>query len=745
MRPPNVSASATARHRAGRPASARRRTPPSARAVIRPWSVPRLLPHLVGLDHVLDLDVAVADADAALVALADLGHVLLEPAQRVHAEVLRHHDAVADQACLAAAGDDARTDDAAGHVADARHPEDLADLRRSELCLLELGLEQALERGLDLVDRLVDDRVVADVHALALGQLPGPAGRPHVEADDHRIRGDGQVDVVLGDRADAAADDPQDHVLAHIDLEQRVLEGLDGPGHVALDDEQQFLALAGLQRGLQILQRDPRPALGEQGGALTGFPPLGDLPRHPLVGHDQEVVTGVGHRVEPEYLHRARRRRVRDRGTVLVEQRPDPAERLATDDRGADLQRAALDQHGRHRAAALVQVRLDRDALRVLVRVGPQVQLRVGGQDDRLQQGLDAGALPGRDVHEQGGAAELLGHQAVLGELGAHPGRVRPLLVDLVDRHHDRHRRRLGVVERLGGLWLDAVVRRHHQDHQVGGLGAAGPHGGEGLVTRGVDEGDLAVRPVHLGRDLVGADVLGDAARLPGHHVGVPDGVEQLGLAVVDMAHDRHHRRPRLQVSALALVLTELDVEGLQQLPVLLLGGDDLDVVVELGAEQMQGLVVHRLGGGHHLAEVEEHLDERGRVHPDLVGEVTQRRAPGQPDDLAVPARDLHPADRGRLHVVELLAPLLARLAAARGTPAGTPDRALGAAATAPAAGTAAATTNTGTGATAGAPSGAGTGAHTGTATGSARAGAGARAAGTATAGAAGAATAGAA
>ena len=96
-----------------------------------------------------------------------------------------------------------------------------------------------------------------------------------------------------------------------------------------------------------------------------------------------------------------------------------------------------------------------------------------------------------------------------------------------------------------------------------------------------------------------------------------------------------------LQVGVLALVLAELDVEGLQQLPVLFLGGDDLDVVVELGAEQLQGLVVHRLGGGHHLAEVEEHLDERGRVHPDLVGEVAQRRAPGQPDDLAVPARDL--------------------------------------------------------------------------------------------------------
>src|SRR6266516_333425 len=67
-----------------------------------PASVPRPLPHLVGLDHIAEVDVVVADADTALVALADLGDVLLEPAQRVHGEVLRHHHAVADQAGLAA-------------------------------------------------------------------------------------------------------------------------------------------------------------------------------------------------------------------------------------------------------------------------------------------------------------------------------------------------------------------------------------------------------------------------------------------------------------------------------------------------------------------------------------------------------------------------------------------------------------------------------------------------------------------
>ena len=311
-------------------------------------------------------------------------------------------------------------------------------------------------------------------------------------------------------------------------------------------------------------------------------------------------------------------------------------------------------------------MRLDGHALGLLLRVGPQVELGVGGQDDRLEQRVDAGAVPRGHVDEHRLAAELLGHQPVLGQLAPDPLRVGALLVDLVDGYDDRHAGCLGVVQRLDRLRLHAVVGRDHQDHQVGGLGTAGTHGGERLVTRGVDEGDLAVLAVDHGVDLVGADVLGDAAGFVRHQVGVPDRVQQLGLAVVDVTHDGHDRRPGHQVSVLALVLAELDVERLQQLPVLFLRGDHLDVVVELGAEQLQRLVVDRLGGGDHLAEVEHHLHERGRVDADLVREVAQRGAPGQPDGLAVAARDRHAADRRRLHVVELLTALLLRLAAAR-------------------------------------------------------------------------------
>src|SRR5262249_3866492 len=111
----------------------------------------RLLPHLEGLDDVADLDVAVADPDTALEALADLGRVILEPAERGHREVVGDDHTVTDQPRLAVAVDRAGLDHRTGDVVDTRHLEDLADLRRAELDLFELGLEHALEGRFDFL------------------------------------------------------------------------------------------------------------------------------------------------------------------------------------------------------------------------------------------------------------------------------------------------------------------------------------------------------------------------------------------------------------------------------------------------------------------------------------------------------------------------------------------------------------------------------------------------------------------
>ena len=131
---------------------------------------------------------------------------------------------------------------------------------------------------------------------------------------------------------------------------------------------------------------------------------------------------------------------------------------------------------------------------------------------------------------------DLFGHQLLLDAVGVGVG-----LVDLVDGDDDRHTRRLGMLDGFLGLRHDAVVGRHHQDHDVGRLRAAGTHGGERLVARRVEERDHAARRFHV----VGTDVLGDAAGFARGHLGAADVVEQRGLAVIDVAHDRDDRCAR--------------------------------------------------------------------------------------------------------------------------------------------------------------------------------------------------------
>ena len=139
-------------------------------------------------------------------------------------------------------------------------------------------------------------------------------------------------------------------------------------------------------------------------------------------------------------------------------------------------------------------------------------------------------------------AAQIFDLDFVLQQFGLHPHRIGVALVDLVDRDDDRHVRRLGMGDGFHGLRHDAVIGGDHQNDEIGHLGAARAHRGEGGMARRVEEGDLLAG---LQLHLIGADMLGDAAGFARHHVGLAQRVEQRGLAVIDMAHDGDHRRTR--------------------------------------------------------------------------------------------------------------------------------------------------------------------------------------------------------
>ena len=433
-----------------------------------------------------------------------------------------------------------------------------------------------------------------------------------VEADHHRARSLGQRDVGFGDRTDAG----REHASAHLvvaDLLQRADDGLHRALHVALDDERELLAAGAF---LELAHHLGERAAGARAGATRGqtiallaLAVVGDLAGAGFRLDDRDAVAGFRRAVEAEHLDRQRRRRFLDLSPGIGDQRADAAPFGAGDDDVAGAQGAALDEHGRDRAAAAVELGLDHRALGDAVGVGLEVE-HLGLQRDRLEQRVETLAGLGRDLDLQRLAAERLDLDLVLQQLGADPVRIRVGLVDLVDRHDQRHLGRLGVVDGLDRLRHHAVIGRDHQHDDVRHLGAAGAHRREGGVAGRVDEGHLGTR---RRRHLIGADMLGDATGFAGDDMGLADRVEQRSLAVVDMAHDRHDRRARDQglVRVRRVEQAFLDVGF----------GDALDGVAHLLGHELGGVGVDHVGDLVHRALLHQQADDVDAPLGHAVGE----------------------------------------------------------------------------------------------------------------------------
>src|SRR3546814_16086257 len=95
---------------------------------------------------------------------------------------------VAQQAHAGAALDHAVHHAAAGDLADLRHVEHLADLGMADDLPAHRGRQQARHRLPQVVDQLVDERVVADVDSVALGDRAHLLVGADVEYDAEPLR-----------------------------------------------------------------------------------------------------------------------------------------------------------------------------------------------------------------------------------------------------------------------------------------------------------------------------------------------------------------------------------------------------------------------------------------------------------------------------------------------------------------------------------------------------------------------------
>ena len=159
------------------------------------------------------------------------------------------------------------------------------------------------------------------------------------------------------------------------------------------------------------------------------------------------------------------------------------------------------------------------------------------------------------------------------------------------------------------GLRLDAVVGGDHENDDVGHPGAPCSHGGERRVARRVDEADAAVVSVHG----ISANVLGDATRFAADHAGVANLVKQRRLAVIDMAHHSHHRRPVLPLAFNAQGLLEGLLHGVFM--------DELDLVAHHLDYRGGRILVDGLVDGRHQAQIHQRLDDFAGLDGHALGE----------------------------------------------------------------------------------------------------------------------------
>ena len=195
------------------------------------------------------------------------------------------------------------------------------------------------------------------------------------------------------------------------------------------------------------------------------------------------------------------------------------------------------------------------------------------------------------------------------------------------------------MADRLEGLGHDPVVGRDHDDRDVRDPRPAGAHRGERLVTRRIEEDDAFA----VVGDLARPDVLGDPAALAGRDLGRPDGVEQARLAVVDVTHDGHDRRPRLEQRRVVLFVEDLlgrlgDLSIVVRVGTAGAGRFGLGhLVAELAGDERRGVTVDELVDRGEDAALDQLADDVRRIDAEQLGELLDGDGAGQLDGATLP------------------------------------------------------------------------------------------------------------
>ena len=297
-----------------------------------------------------------------------------------------------------------------------------------------------------------------------------------------------------------------------------------------------------------LLERALGAGGSERLAALSGAV-VRDFASAGFVLDDGDLIAGFGSAVEAQDFNRNRGTGFGDVLALVVDEGANAAPGCTGDHDITHMQRAALNERRANGAAAAFQLGFNDDAFGRAVGVG--LEIENFGWRWIASNSLSRLVRFRAETGTSSVSPPMLSTTNFLTQkVGLDAGRVGLRLVDLVDRDDHRNAGSLGVIDGFHRLRHDTVIGCDHEHYDVRHLGAAGAHRGECGVAWRVDEGDLAARRQ---RDLIGTDVLGDAAGFAGDDVRLTNGVEQRGLAVVNVAHDGHDRGAILEVEIIVL------------------------------------------------------------------------------------------------------------------------------------------------------------------------------------------------
>ncbi len=171
------------------------------------------------------------------------------------------------------------------------------------------------------------------------------------------------------------------------------------------------------------------------------------------------------------------------------------------------------------------------------------------------------------------------------------------------------------MIDRLFCLRHDAVISGNHQNDNVCHLGTTGTHGCKSFMARSVEEGHLASIQV----DIISTNMLGDATGFTFGDIRFTNCIQQTGLAMVNMAHDRDHRWTGFCIRI--LFTFNLDIGVCQDC--FLVKSDVFYFIAELRRKDRSRFVIKGMVNCHHLPLTHQFLDEIVRFDTHALGKLT--------------------------------------------------------------------------------------------------------------------------